>query len=456
MLTQNTVNLLKELGTRPLPRYTSYPTAPEWQNAEGDSVLYTKVKSVKNQQKGIALYLHIPFCQQLCWYCGCNTIIKKKSEHADLYLDYLFKEIDLITAKAGKSLRVVQMHWGGGTPNFLNESQLQKLINKLNASFQIEWNGEVSIEIDPRTCSLDKLKLLRKLGFNRVSLGVQDFHEKVQKAINRIQSYELVESLVKTAREIGFKSVNFDLVYGLPFQDSENFKETLEKTLRLKPDRLALYSFAYLPQLRPHMKLIKEDHLPEPDEKLGLFLQGREAFLEHGYTEIAMDHFALKSDELSVAFDEGRLKRNFMGYTTQNVEDSLGLGASSISYLDHAYIQNHRDVKHYYESLDKDQIPVSKVKVLNQDDLIRKWTIQELMCNLKINKSVFMELFHQSFDEYFASEKEFLAPLIDKKFVFDNENEIYVADSGRLLIRYICSGFDAYLKKNARLFSSLV
>lgn len=456
MVNPDTVKMLRELATKPLPRYTSYPTAPEWTDSGNDGVLYSRLEAVKNQEKGLALYLHIPFCKQLCWYCGCNTIIKKKSDHADLYLEYLFKEIDMITEKVGTDMRVVQMHWGGGTPNFLNEDQLKKLIKKLNSSFQINWKGENSIEIDPRTCSVEKLRLLRKLGFNRVSLGVQDFHKEVQEAINRVQPYELVEELVKVAREEGFVSVNFDLVYGLPFQNEENFKETLEKTISLKPDRLALYSFAYLPQLRPHMQLIKKEDLPEPDDKLGLFLQGREAFLEQGYTEIAMDHFALKSDELSIAFEEGRLNRNFMGYTTQNVENSLGLGVSSISYIDNAYIQNEREVKDYYAEIDKGQIPVAKAKVLSHDDLIRKWTIQELMCNLKVNKAVFEELFHTDFDKYFVEEKEFLASLISKDVVVDTEKELYVRNSGRLLIRYICSGFDAYLKKNARLFSSLV
>ena len=456
MTNQDTVAMLRELATKPLPRYTSYPTAPEWMDSGNDGVLYSRLKTVQNQEKGLALYLHIPFCQQLCWYCGCNTIIKKKSDHADLYLDYLFKEIDMITDQVGNDMHVVQMHWGGGTPNFLNEDQLNKLIDKLNISFQIDWSGENSIEIDPRTCSTSKLRLLRKLGFNRVSLGVQDFHKEVQEAINRVQPYELVEELVKVAREEGFESVNFDLVYGLPFQNAENFKETLEKTISLKPDRLALYSFAYLPQLRPHMQLIKKEDLPEPDDKLGLFLQGREAFLEQGYTEIAMDHFALKSDELSIAFDEGRLKRNFMGYTNQNVENSLGLGVSSISYLDNSYIQNERDVKEYYQELDKNQIPVAKVKILDRDDLNRKWVIQELMCNLKVKKAVFFELFQTDFDKYFQEEKDFLSPLIDKKVIVDSEEELLVENSGRLLIRYICSGFDAYLKKNARLFSSLV
>lgn len=456
MVNQNTIEMLKELGTKPLPRYTSYPTAPEWMDSVNDGVLFSKLKTVKHQDQGLALYLHIPFCQQQCWYCGCNTIIKKRSEHADLYLEYLFKEIDIIISHTGPDLKVVQMHWGGGTPNFLNNTQLDLLIEKLDKSFDIDWSGEVSIEIDPRTCSPDKLRYLRKLGFNRVSLGIQDFHDEVQKAINRIQSYELVEELVKTAREAEFVSVNFDLVYGLPFQTEENFTETLEKTISLKPDRLALYSFAYLPQLRPHMKLIKKENLPEPDAKLGLFLQGREAFLKEGYTEIAMDHFALKTDELSLAFEEGRLKRNFMGYTTQNVENSLGLGASSISYIDHAYIQNAREVKDYYASLDKGHVPLSKLKVLDNDDLIRKWTIQELMCNLKVNKSEFAKIFHTEFDEYFKEEKEFLSPLLIKGFLSDTEKILQVEETGKLLIRYICSGFDAYLKKNARMFSSLV
>ena len=451
-----TKEVLKKMAMKSLPRYTSYPTAPEWMDSTNDSVLYSRLKTVKHQQKGLALYIHIPFCQQQCWYCGCNTIIKKKSEHADKYLEYLFKEIDLILHHAAQNIKVVQMHWGGGTPNFLSEQQLDRLIGKLNDSFDIDWKGEISIEIDPRTCRPDKLRYLRKIGFNRVSMGIQDFHPEVQKAINRIQSYELVEELVKTAREVGFTSVNFDLVYGLPFQTLENFVETLDKTLSLKPDRLALYSFAYLPQLRPHMKLIKSQDLPEPDDKLGLFLQGREAFLNHGYVEIAMDHFAQKDDELAVAFNEGRLKRNFMGYTTQNVEDSLGLGTSSISYVGHAYIQNEREVKDYYAALDRNLVPVARVKVLDHDDLIRKWVIQELMCNLRVSKDVFKELFHEDFEKYFHVEKEFIDELAAQGIVKNSVQELHVEDSGRLLIRYICSGFDSYFRKNSRLFSSLV
>ncbi len=450
------INLLNALATKPIPRYTSYPTAPEWHNGNDSSLLLKRIKEVSSQKRGIALYLHIPFCQQQCWYCGCHTIIKKKSEHGEEYLGYLFKEIELITKNLNHKLKVEQLHLGGGTPNFLSENQFEKLFEKLNQAFEINYQGEIAIELDPRTCSLDKLNLLRHLGFNRLSFGVQDFHPEVQRAINRVQSFELVESLIHNARKMGFKSINLDLVYGLPLQTVENFRETLNQTIALKPDRLALYSFAYLPQMRPHMKLIKPETLPKTTDKLTLFMMARDYFLESGYQEVAMDHFALPGDELAIAVNNGKLKRNFMGYTVQNVVDSIGLGLSSISYIGNAYFQNEKELPGYYTALKNNSLPLAKVKELSFDDLVRQWVIQELMCNLTVSKKQFFQLFGKNFDQYFLEEKTGLDE-VEYEGLVDNDSENFrVIDDGRLLIRYICSLFDKYLKQNIRLFSSLV
>ena len=448
--------LLKKFSKMSLPRYTSYPTAPEWEQwSDGGSKLLDCLSTINKQKRELALYIHIPFCVQQCWYCGCNTVIKKQTSHADNYLNYLFYEIDLLTAQK-EPFKVKQLHIGGGTPNFLTEKQLQSLMNKVEDCFDVDWEGEFSVEVDPRTCTVDKLENFRRNGFNRVSMGIQDFNPEVQRAINRIQPYEKVEQLVLAARELEFKSVNFDLVYGLPHQTEERFKETLRKTLQLKPDRLALYSFAYLPQVKPHMKLIKPDTLPQASDKLNLFLDAYEVFTENGYAEIAMDHFALEDDELSVAMKEGRLHRNFMGYTVQDVGNSLGLGVTSISYIDNTYVQNTKNLNDYYASLDNDKLPVKRGLCLNKDDRIRKWVIAELMCNMRLSKKRFQRRFSLDFDTYFTDEQAHLNDCVKQGLISNSERCIIVKDEGKLVVRFISSGFDSYLSKNKRLFSSLV
>ena len=435
------------------PRYTSYPTVPEWKDAISQEHLKTVYRNPNTPK---ALYIHIPFCQSLCWYCGCNTIIKKQKSHADTYLDYLFKEIDQIHVLAGQKLNITQLHWGGGTPNFLTEKQTIRLLDKLDEAFEIDYNGELAIEVDPRTTTEEQIYLLRKLGFNRISMGIQDFSPDVQKAINRIQSFEDVKKLYDFCRYMDFDSINFDLIYGLPKQTVEKYKDTIRKTIELKPDRIALYSYAWLPQFKSHMKLIKENDLPKAEEKLNIFLEAEKLFKDNDYDEIAMDHFALKSDELSKAAKSNKLFRNFMGYTTQTTQETVGLGLSSISYLENTFFQNHASLKDYYQSIEINTIPASKMKVLSEDDIIRNWTIQSLMCNQLLNKNDFYQKFRYNFDEYFENELPSLKEYIDEEFVLHNATDISVTEKGRYFLRNICMTFDGYLGKSQNTFSQTV
>ncbi|MCH2209546.1 MAG: oxygen-independent coproporphyrinogen III oxidase [Lentisphaerales bacterium] len=322
-----------------VPRYTSYPTAPEWRDNLTQESYAQKVKTLK-VQNGIALYIHIPFCEKLCWYCGCNTIIKKLKSHSEKYVKYLIKEIEQVSQILGEKIKVKQLHWGGGSPNFLTDKQTIALLDKIDECFDVDYDGEIAIEVDPRTTQTSQIYLYKKLGFNRISMGIQSFDPKVQKAINRIQPFEMIEDLVALCRFIGFKSINFDLIYGLPKQSLSSFIATLNKTKVLSPDRIALYSFAHLPNIINHHTLIKAEDLPSTDLKFNLFLEARAYFKENGYTDIAMDHFAKENDELAIAYKNKELHRNFMGYTVQKPRDSLGFGLSSISYIDHTFMQN--------------------------------------------------------------------------------------------------------------------
>ena len=439
-----------------VPRYTSYPTAPEWNDKVTQENCLKAVKTAKDQDS-IALYLHIPFCEKLCWYCGCNTIIKKQKSHSETYVKYLIKEIDLVASSLnGKRVNVSQLHWGGGSPNFLTDKQCVAVLDKLDECFDIDYSGEIAIEIDPRTTTEEQIRLYRKLGFNRISMGVQDFDADVQKAINRIQPYEKIAEMTALCRELGFNSVNFDLIYGLPKQSRESFQKTLELTEKLAPDRIALYSFAWLPNARNHMSLIKEEDLPSPQEKMDIFLDARKFFCEGEYIDIAMDHFARKNDELSIAYKNGELHRNFMGYTVQTLRDNIGFGMSAISYIDHTYLQNYKTLAEYYAAVEKGELPIQNAKKLSADDVMRQWVISKLMCTLKLERGAFKERFGEDFDRTFSEELGLLGEFILDGYVSDDDLALRVNDSGRLLMRNICSVFDAYYHKTKRTFSKAI
>lgn len=444
MINKSTISKFDIAG----PRYTSYPTAPTWTTDVTAGLYKERLQNYGRSSKTLSLYVHIPFCQSMCSFCACSVVIRQPDEkYADEYLQHLFKEIDWVAQSIGKRAKVKQLHLGGGTPNFLSTPQIEKLIAKLDEQFDIDRGGEVAIEIDPRTVSVDQIHLLKKLGFNRVSLGVQDFDEGVQQSVNRIQPFHQVKELVQLCRDLKFHSINFDLIYGLPKQTKQSFRETMKGVLELKPDRIALYSFAYVPWLKKHQTKIEKDQMPTSDQKLDLFLLAREEFLKNGYQSVAMDHFALTSDEMARAFNQNRLYRNFMGYTVKPADEYIGLGVSAIGFIEHTFVQNKKTLPEYYESIVKNELPIERGKILNEDDQIRQWVIASLMCHFEIDKMKFLEKFTVDFDQYFVDELEHVFTCVTDGLVTFNQDFIRVTDLGKLFIRNVCMGFDYYLKQ---------
>jgi oxygen-independent coproporphyrinogen-3 oxidase len=375
-------------------------------------------------------------------------VIRAKEEKVgDEFLAYLFKEIDLIAGLLQRRKKVLQLHWGGGTPTFLSEGQIERLFLKIQSVFEIELTGEIGIEIDPRTVTQNKLKVLRRLGFNRISIGVQDFDEKVQDDINRIHPYEQVAEVHQWCRDLKFTSVNYDLVYGLPYQTRHTFKKTVDQVIGLKPDRIALYSFAYLPWMVKPQNKFNIDAIPVHEEKLDIFLDSRENFLNHGYQAIAMDHFALTSDAMAKAFNEGTLSRNFMGYTLKSADEFIGLGPSAISFLEEAYAQNTKILPEYYKEIAQGRLPVERGKLLNEDDRIRQWVINSLMCQFQVDKKSFFDKFGLAFEDYFPQEGEHIRVCTADGLIRDHSQRIEVTDMGKIFIRNICMGFDYYLRQ---------
>jgi oxygen-independent coproporphyrinogen-3 oxidase len=358
----------------------------------------------------------------------------------------------------GKRKLIRQLHWGGGTPTYLSEQQMERLFAKIQSAFDIDLKEEIAIEVDPRTVTRNKLEVLRQLAFNRISMGVQDFDEKVQSDINRIQPYEQVALVHSWCRELKFESVNYDLIYGLPYQTRETFQKTVDLVVGLKPDRIALYSFAYVPWLSKPQNTFNLEAIARHDEKLDIFLQSRENLLTHGYQAIAMDHFALTTDAMAKAFNEGKLHRNFMGYTLKPADEFIGLGPSAIGFLEKTYVQNTKNLPEYYQALSKGQLPVERGIVLNADDQIRQWVINRLMCHFQLDKHQFAEKFGRKFDEYFQAERKHLRDCFEDGLINENAAEIKVTDLGKLFIRNVCMGFDFYLRQenSHRRFSSTV
>jgi len=433
------------------PRYTSYPTAVTWTDEVTEDMYIQKLKQFAETDKTLSLYIHIPFCQSMCSFCACSVLIRKKEDKfGDEYLRYLFKEIELVSKYIKKKAKIKQLHWGGGTPTFLTNAQITRLFRKLEDHFEIDFNSEIAIEIDPRTIDYDKLKLLRSLGFNRVSMGVQDFDSDVQKKINRIQPLELVERTSQWCRELKFYSLNYDLIYGLPAQTTEKFSKTINRVIDLKPDRIALYSFAYVPWLKKHQTKIAESDLPDYEAKLTLFLNSREQLTQNNYNAIAMDHFALDNDELSKAYQNNALYRNFMGYTVKPADEFIGLGLTSIGYIENTFTQNQHILHKYYASLNSNHLPIAKGKILMEDDLIRQWVITSLMCHFKINKKVFFENFKKNFDSYFYHEQKHINDCIENGLMTIMESTLNVTELGKIFIRNMCMGFDNYLKEGTQ------
>jgi len=430
------------------PRYTSYPTAPQWSEDVTGDVYASVLKAFGQNDKTLSLYIHIPFCEQLCYFCACNKVIRAREDKVgDEFLDHLFQEIDRVASHIKRRKLIRQLHWGGGTPTYLSEAQMERLFSKVGSVFDIDFNEEIAIEIDPRTVTQNKLKVLRKLGFNRISMGVQDFNEKVQDDINRIQPYEQVAQVHQWCRDLKFESVNFDLIYGLPYQTKDTFKKTVDLVIGLRPDRIALYSFAYVPWLSKPQNKFNLDAIALHDEKLDIFIQSRENLLSNGYQAIAMDHFALTTDSMAKAFNTGTLHRNFMGYTLKPADEFIGIGPSAIGFLEDTYIQNTKILPEYYDRIAQGRLPVERGKQLNQDDRIRQWVINSLMCRFQVDKRVFFDTFGCEFDDYFSQEGQHINDCIENGLINENPQRIQVTDLGKIFIRNVCMGFDYYLRQ---------
>lgn len=424
------------------PRYTSYPTALALSEEFG---LEQIEAALAEAPQALSLYLHLPFCHKLCYYCGCNKVVTRHQHKADDYLVSLASEMAMYAQRIG-SRKVNQVHLGGGTPTFLSENQLTQLCQLLEQHFSIAAGAELSIEIDPRSCSDSKLRHLRALGFNRVSYGVQDFDEKVQIAINRVQDAALIERHVQLSRELGFDSINLDLIYGLPYQQPESFRASIEQVIALAPDRVSVFSYAHLPERFAGQRRIPDSALPSAPIKLELLQLAIELFGAAGYQFIGMDHFAKAEDELAQAQQQGRLQRNFQGYATAGQNCTLGLGASSISQINGHLWQNAKDLKDYYAAIERGHLPVVKGFQSTRDDQLRAALITDLICHFELNINRFCDTWEiDSFWDYFAEAATRLRPFIDDQLVEVNATHVRVNDRGRLWVRSICACFDAYL-----------
>ncbi len=429
------------------PRYTSYPTALEFDDSFTEGDLLSAIAGSKSDK--LSLYIHIPFCAKLCYYCGCNKVITRHQHKADQYIEYLAAEI-VKRAPLFKHYTVTQMHWGGGTPTFLNPKQIIKLSSLLKSHFNFAEQGEYSIEVDPREIELSMLDALKEAGFNRISIGVQDFNKEVQVAVNREQDEDFIFALIKKAKEMGFVSTNVDLIYGLPHQTPETFAETIQRILDLSPDRLSVFNYAHLPARFAAQRKIKDEHLPSPQQKLDMLHQTIETLTGAGYQYIGMDHFAKPDDELAKLQREGRLHRNFQGYTTQEECDLLGLGVSSISQIGDCYAQNQKDIRPYYEAIDEQGHALWKGCKLNRDDEIRRAVIKQLICHFELDMAKMEQQLGIQFEEYFAEDLKLLQTFIDDKLVNIENRQISISPTGRLLIRNICICFDVYFREKAR------
>ncbi|WP_109058822.1 oxygen-independent coproporphyrinogen III oxidase [Aggregatibacter aphrophilus] len=429
------------------PRYTSYPTALEFnENYTNDDFI---AATQRYPARPLSLYVHIPFCHKLCYFCGCNKVITRHQHKADIYLDFLEKEIKE-RSKLFTNRVATQVHWGGGTPTYLTEEQAARLMNMLRDHFNIAENAEVSIEMDPREIELSMLDHLRNIGFNRISMGVQDFNKDVQKAVNREQDEAFVNALLVRARELGFQSTNLDLIYGLPLQTVESFMFTLQKVIELNPDRLSIFNYAHLPSRFAGQAKIKDWQLPKPETKLDILQKTIQTLGNAGYKFIGMDHFAKPDDELAIAQQKGILHRNFQGYTTQEECDLLGLGVSAISLLGDTYAQNQKDLKTYYANVDETGIALHKGLAMTEEDCLRRDVIKQLICNFKLAYAPLEKQYHIDFKQHFAEDLALLAPLAADGLLEIGDEQMVVSAKGRLLIRNICLCFDTYSRAQAK------
>jgi oxygen-independent coproporphyrinogen-3 oxidase len=441
--------LLIQRYNRPGPRYTSYPTAVEFQ-AVSDDATERQAFAARDAARPLSLYVHIPFCRHVCYYCGCNKIVTKNTDRAAPYIAELKREIAMKRALLNDDAVVEQMHFGGGTPTFLSDDELRDLVTFMKSQFNFSErdSADYSIEIDPRELRPDTLKLLRELGFNRISFGVQDLELKVQEAVNRIQSEEMIRQVMSDARALGFRSINMDLIYGLPHQTLESFDRTLDTIIEICPDRLSVFNYAHLPERFKPQRRICADDLPGADEKLAILGHCISKLSAADYHYVGMDHFARPDDELAREQAAGRLHRNFQGYTTHGDCDLIGFGVSSISQIGDYYLQNQITVESWQDCLDKDQMPTMKSLQVNTDDVLRRDVITGLLCHLQVDFATLNERYAIDSREYLADSLAELQPMIADGLVDVDDQRILITEKGRLLVRNACMAFDTYLKKH--------
>lgn len=431
---------------RPGPRYTSYPTAPVWQENFGPADLEEAFSKADAEGTPVSLYMHLPFCESLCLFCACNVVIQKDKSAAAPYLEVLKKEIDYVSRFVSRSRKVIQFHWGGGTPTYLSPSQLEELFTFTRERFPFAPDAEIGVEVDPRVTSRAHLETLRRLGFNRLSMGIQDFNPQVQRAVHRIQPFEMTRETVECGRALGFDSINVDLIYGLPHQTVDSFVQSVDRVLELDPDRIAMFSYAHVPWLKKQQGSFVR-YLPEGMEKFRIFCAGMKRFVDAGYAYIGLDHFAKPTDELAIAQQNRTLHRNFQGYTTKAGADLYGLGVSSISGIGPTYAQNYRDVPSYSAAVQKRGLATMRGYRLSPDDLVRRALITRLLCHTVIRKRELERDFGIWFDEYFADEIGRLQEFIADGLVLHTDQEIRVTMLGQIFIRNVAMVFDRYLEE---------
>ncbi|MDP3465414.1 MAG: oxygen-independent coproporphyrinogen III oxidase [Sulfuricurvum sp.] len=445
--------------SKPGPRYTSYPTALEFSDAFDYSSYLEKLHS-QDPKRPLSLYFHLPFCKNACYFCGCNVVFTSKEDKKERYIDYLLREMEILSQHVDVNRSVIQLHFGGGTPTFFNAEQLGQIISAIKSHFKNFVEGaEISCEIDPRHINDDQMKMMSDAGFNRVSFGIQDFDEKVQVAVHRVQPYDITKAAMELARKYNMVSVNVDLIYGLPYQSLETFKKTLDLAISLDPDRFAVFNYAHVPWLKKTMRKIDETTLPHPAEKLAIMRYTIDHMSELGYRMIGMDHFAKPEDELFKAIEKGELHRNFQGYTTKGGADLIGIGLTSIGEGSDYYAQNFKEMDAYEAAIDAGKLPYERGVALNEDDRIRQYVIMELMSNFKLDIGRFEKLYNVKFAEYFADALEELKPFEADGLLTITPSLIECSPTGTLLIRNIAIPFDAYMKRhasNSKTFSKTV
>ncbi|MEG0676202.1 MAG: oxygen-independent coproporphyrinogen III oxidase [Comamonas sp.] len=446
----------------PGPRYTSFPTADRFVEAFGteDYILALQQRKTHCAARALplSLYVHVPFCESLCYYCACNKIVTKHHEKAAQYLDYLAREVALHTEHCGKGQAVSQLHLGGGTPTFFSDAELSRLMDLMREHFKLEAGGEYSIEVDPRTVTNERLAVLKELGFNRLSFGVQDFDPAVQKAVHREQPAEQVFALVQKARELGFASINVDLIYGLPKQTPQSFARTLAQVNELRPDRIALYAYAHLPERFKPQRRIKSADLPMGQDKLNMLSGAIDAFMDGGYVYVGMDHFALPDDSLAIAKRQGRLHRNFQGYSTQPDCDLIALGVSAIGKVGASYSQNAKTLEEYYDALDAGTLPVVRGLALSRDDMLRRAVIMSIMCQGEVLFEPMEQAWLLNFQEYFAPELQALKEMQANGLLVLSDEGFKVTPLGWFFVRGVAMLFDRYLQadRNRARFSRII